>query len=160
MSKYQCPACSGGFDKPKEGICPHCGMELEAKRVTTKGVRGFKYIYIIKDPNSESTKKILSELNTEKVKAVAKEEKKGDEWILEGHNSDIPVIYKLENSQPPRYRVEYHGIIYTGWLYCPNCWAKMRQNIIMNSGWLEQEDKCRCGAIIQFVFDGGQNVSW
>lgn len=144
MSKYTCPACQEGFDTRQGKNCPHCGVEI--KLVQTRNER-----------NKISWKAELADPAPPPPPPVAKEEA-GQLVSAPGEIPEIRYFGKVQmegrdKKMVDSYTVTYRGIIYTGWVYCPNCWRKLCQMTTMDSGYVGQKQFCRsCQTLTEFFF--------
>lgn len=146
--KYTCPSCEQGFDRRTGSKCPNCGIELNMIRY--KQGNKFRIRYELAMPETAPIKKAEPPPKPEPPSGLI------------SHPDDIPEVYYLgkitklihgADREYDHYRVIYRGIVYTGFVVCPNCKTILWKNQSMDSGGIEQETIChKCKAVIAFLF--------
>lgn len=162
-TNFKCPACEYEFEKKAHKRCPNCKVELKNINVVDPVRKSGRHrrFTVVADPNAPEVKAVHAAKN----KPPSVEE--GKEGVLISSPGDVPEVYDLgEVSVTNRhggtrtvhkYRCEWNGIVYTGWVYCPGCWRKLYQNQMIDTGTLVQEYQCKdCHAITQFVFSSNR----
>lgn len=160
---FACPACGHEFNKKAHKRCPNCNVELKNLNVIDEAkVRGkHMQITVVADPQSPEVVAIHEAKNKPPSVAEAREGK------LISDPGEVPEIYDLGEHQVTnrhggkrtvhRYRCEWNGIVYTGWVYCPGCWRKLFQNQMIDTGSVVQEYQCKhCFSITQFIFSSNR----
>lgn len=162
---YNCPGCLQDFTKDqKQGkFCPCGEIELKAQKVKVVGEAGFHYEYIAANPESPAyLKKLADRVDSTKTEFEPNVQIRptingsfvdSDGYIRISRQEDTPEEWKLPDEE--KYRVIYRGILYTGFVYCPNpkCYAKQFKNMVAASRFA-QEHRCdKCKAMIEYYFN-------
>ncbi len=148
---YPCPACGVEFTavqaRTNNKSCPACNVPVEPRRKRHPDHKGFYYIYVLADPQSDKLKDLQAKIRKPPLKS------KHPGKLISGSGVS-PEVYQIDGKR--EYEVIYRDKVYTGWLYCPGCNRKMFQNTrVMSPVHVEQSHKCRnnqCGAIVKFKF--------
>jgi endogenous inhibitor of DNA gyrase (YacG/DUF329 family) len=132
---YKCPNCTQEFVQTADGsTCPYCHTKL--KSVRRKRGNVFEYYYVIDETKQmpETTVLVM------------------DEGKLVSLPNEDPEIWEIVENK--HYRVVYKRpeiMSSAMWVYCPFCQSKLFQNQFL-SGHTVQEHKCKCGILLQFLF--------
>lgn len=145
-----CPVCSQEFHHRKEGKCPICDIEL----IKVKNDEGGKNYWIPKDVNDPKITEISSVITEHKGQDKSDP---GANGLLVSEPNEMPEI-RLMDVETNHYRVIYRGILDNDWVYCPGCWRKQFQNMIIGTGGFVQSHKCTsCKATFELYIFAYQN---
>jgi hypothetical protein len=137
-----CPACKQDTRRTRKGECIKCHVPLELFTYRNNGI-AYKEFRL---PEPEKAVEVVEAVESGRTVVDAE----GRLLTPVGSN---PEIILLEAKPRKRYKVIYRYDIPTNWVYCPDCHYQMFQNMVLNTGYLEQEFQCTyCKSRVVFVF--------